>query len=58
MNFTFPREIEDFRNEVRTFLEPYAELDGYLGQGAVWPQVRALFQAMGETLQRESTSTL
>ena len=48
MNFAFSSEIEGFRAEVRNFLESYSDLDGYLGQGSVWPEVHALFRAMGE----------
>ncbi len=47
MNFGFSSEEEDFRAEVRTFLEAYRELDGFFGQGEKWPAVHALFRAMG-----------
>lgn len=48
MNFAFTAEEERFREEVRAFLEPHRDLDGYFCQGHRWPQVKALFQAMGE----------
>jgi len=48
VNFSFTAEEERFRAEVRAFLEPYRELDGFFCQGHRWPEVKALFQAMGE----------
>ena len=48
MKFDFSNEEEEFRREVRTFLEPYRDLDGFFGQGLKWPAVRDLFLAMGE----------
>ena len=48
MNFGFAPEEQAFRLEVRTFLEDHRNLDGFFRQGHVWPQVKALFQAMGE----------
>lgn len=48
MNFSFTTEEEAFRAEVRSFLEPYRDLDGFFCQGHRWPEVKALFQAMGE----------
>ena len=48
MNFSFSAEEEDFRGEVRGFLEPYRGLEGFYGQGHCWPEVKRLFQAMGE----------
>lgn len=48
MNFAFSPAEEDFRREVRGFLEEYRDLDGYFCQGHCWPQVKALFQAMSE----------
>jgi alkylation response protein AidB-like acyl-CoA dehydrogenase len=48
VNFGFSNEEEDFRAEVRLFLEAYAELDGFFGQGEKWPAVHDLFRAMGE----------
>jgi len=44
----FSSEEESFRSEVRAFLEPYRDLDGFFGQGLKWPAVRDLFRAMGE----------
>ncbi|MFP6640877.1 MAG: acyl-CoA dehydrogenase family protein, partial [Myxococcota bacterium] len=48
MNLSFSSEIEDFRSEIRVFLEAYRDLDGFFGQGHKWPQVKALFRAMGD----------
>ena len=48
MNFRFSAEDEAFRAEVREFLTPYRDLDGFFQQGHKWPAVRALFCAMGE----------
>ncbi|MFP6563861.1 MAG: acyl-CoA dehydrogenase family protein [Myxococcota bacterium] len=42
-----PSDVADFRLEVRSFLEPFAELDGFFGQGQRWPAVKAFFRAMG-----------
>ena len=44
MNFSFSAEEEDFRGEVRAFLEPYRGLEGFYGQGHCWPEVKRLFQ--------------
>jgi alkylation response protein AidB-like acyl-CoA dehydrogenase len=48
LNIQFSNEEEDFRSEIRAFLEPWRDLDGFFGQGHKWPRVKALFQAMGE----------
>ena len=48
MNFRFSTEEEMFRAEVREFLTPYRDLDGFFQQGHKWPAVKALFRAMGE----------
>jgi len=48
VNFKFSSEEEDFRRQVRKFLEPYHALDGFFGQGLKWPGVRDLFAAMAE----------
>ena len=48
MRIQFSNEEEAFRSEVRAFLEPYKDLDGFFGQGLKWPAVRDLFRAMGE----------
>jgi alkylation response protein AidB-like acyl-CoA dehydrogenase len=48
MNFAFSSEEEDFRNEVRAFLEPWHDLDGFFGQGLKWDRVARLFREMGE----------
>ncbi len=37
-----------FRAEVRAFLSPYAQLNGFMQQGQRFPEVRAFFRAMGE----------
>ena len=50
MNFAFSSAEEDFRHEVRDFLEDYRDLDGFFRQGHRWPQVKAMFQAMAERL--------
>ncbi len=47
MNFRFPDDAERFRAEVREFLADYRELNGFLYQDRRWPEVRALFEAMG-----------
>ena len=48
MNFRFSSEEERFRAEVREFLSDYRELEGFFGQDQKWPEVKAMFQAMGE----------
>lgn len=48
MNFAFAPEEEAFRQEVRGFLEDYRDLDSFFLQGHRWPEVKQLFQAMGE----------
>jgi len=48
VNVRFSKEEEDFRAEVRVFLEPWRDLDGFFGQGLKWKRVRELFCAMGE----------
>ncbi len=47
MNFRFSAEQEEFRAEVREFLAPYRELDGFFQQGHKWQAVKSLFRAMG-----------
>lgn len=46
MNFRFSDDEEAFRAEVRAFLEPWRDLDGFFGQGHKWPQVAQLFREM------------
>jgi alkylation response protein AidB-like acyl-CoA dehydrogenase len=48
VNFAFSEAEEAFRTEVRTFLAPYRDLDGFFGQGHKWPEVARLFREMGE----------
>jgi len=48
MNFAFTREEEAFRSEVRAFLEPWRDLDGFFCQGHEWDRVAKLFREMGE----------
>ena len=48
MDLSFGAEYEDFRAEVRAFLEDYRDLDGFFGQGDRWKQVKDMFRAMGE----------
>ena len=48
MNTQFSKAELAFRDEVREFLQPYRDLDGFYGQGHKWPRVRALFSAMAE----------
>jgi len=48
VNFAFSNEEEKFRSEVRTFLEPWSDLDGFFGQGARWSRVAELFREMGQ----------
>jgi alkylation response protein AidB-like acyl-CoA dehydrogenase len=47
VNFRFSPVEEAFREEVVEFLGDYRDLDAFFGQGHHWPQVKALFQAMG-----------
>jgi len=48
MRWCETREQLAFRKELRSFLEPYARLDGFMLQGKSWPEVRAFFRAMAE----------
>jgi len=48
VNVGFSPEEEAFRAEVRAFLRDYRDLDGFFCQGHRWPDVKALFCAMGE----------
>ncbi len=48
MNINFSKQELAFQTEVREFLQDYNDIDGFLSQGPVWPQVRAMFSAMGE----------
>jgi len=48
VNFRFAPEVEVFRAEVRALLADYRHLDGFFRQDHCWPEVKALFQAMGE----------
>jgi alkylation response protein AidB-like acyl-CoA dehydrogenase len=48
VNYSFSKHEERFRAEVREFLLDYRDLDGFFSQGHKWPEVKALFQAMGE----------
>lgn len=48
MNFAFSPEEEAFRAEVIEFLADYRDLDAFYLQGHRWPQVKALFEGMGE----------
>jgi len=48
MDFSFSPEEESFRVEVREFLAGYHGLEGFLLQGHKWPEVKRMFQAMGE----------
>ncbi len=48
MNFRFSREENEFRSEVRAFVEPYRGLEGFFRQDHCWPEVKSLFQAMAE----------
>jgi alkylation response protein AidB-like acyl-CoA dehydrogenase len=48
VNVGFSPEEEAFRAEVRAFLEPWAELDGFFGQGLKWERVAQLFRELGE----------
>jgi alkylation response protein AidB-like acyl-CoA dehydrogenase len=43
----FGPEEEAFRQDVRALLLDWAELDAYLCHGPKWPQVAALFRALG-----------
>jgi hypothetical protein len=47
LRFAFSPQEEAFRAEVAEFLAGYRDLDAFFCQGAKWPQVRAMFQAMG-----------
>ncbi len=48
MRLTESPAQQAFRREVREFLVPYRELDGFMQQGQRWPEVRAFFKAMAE----------
>jgi alkylation response protein AidB-like acyl-CoA dehydrogenase len=48
MNPFFSEAEEAFRAEVVAFLADYGDLDAFFLQGHKWPQVKALFRAMGE----------
>jgi alkylation response protein AidB-like acyl-CoA dehydrogenase len=48
MNFAFEPEVESFRAEVVEFLRPWRGLDGFFAQGRCWPEVKALFRAIGQ----------
>lgn len=48
MNLDFSAAEQAFRDEVREFLQDYRDLDGFFCQGHKWPEVRAMFSAMGE----------
>lgn len=48
MNIHFSKEELVFRDEVRDFLKPYRDLDGFFGQGHKWQEVRAMFSAMAQ----------
>jgi len=48
VNAAFSAEEEAFRAEVRELLRDWSDLEGFFGQGAAWPRVKALFRAMGE----------
>jgi len=43
----FSAEESAFRNEVRTFLSDWRNLDGFHFQGRRWPQVKEFFRAVG-----------
>lgn len=48
MNFAFSAQEEQYRAEVREFLEDYRGLDSFFLQGHRWPEVKSLFREMGE----------
>jgi alkylation response protein AidB-like acyl-CoA dehydrogenase len=48
VNTQFTQQELAFQAEVREFLAPYRELDGFYCQGHKWSAVRALFSAMAE----------
>jgi alkylation response protein AidB-like acyl-CoA dehydrogenase len=48
VNFRLAPEEEAFRQEARTFLAAWADVDGFFLQGTHWPRVRQLFRALGE----------
>lgn len=48
MDFRFSEEEQAFRADVRAFLEPWRDLDGFFGQGHKWDRVAKLFREMGE----------
>jgi hypothetical protein len=48
VNAAFSPEEETFRAEVVAFLRDWRDLDGFFGQGHVWPRVKQLFRALGE----------
>jgi alkylation response protein AidB-like acyl-CoA dehydrogenase len=47
VNAAFSPEEEAFRAEVVDFLRDWRDLDGFFGQGLVWPRVKQLFRALG-----------
>jgi alkylation response protein AidB-like acyl-CoA dehydrogenase len=48
VNTQFSRQELAFQAEVREFLAPYRDLDGFYRQGHKWREVRALFSAMAQ----------
>lgn len=48
MSFLYGPEERVFQKEVRAFLEDWRDLDAYLSHGKRWPEVAALFRALGE----------
>ena len=48
MNVGFSADEEAFRAEVVGFLADWRDVRGFYGQGHRWPQVKALFRALGE----------
>ncbi|MDH3687174.1 MAG: acyl-CoA dehydrogenase family protein [Myxococcales bacterium] len=48
MRFRLPPEAEAFRDEVREFLAPWRDLNGFFHQDREWDRVRAFYRALGE----------